>query len=200
MTEVRPAARASLQAVGLGLRESGKATVLRLQNVRRGMAVQRSRPAVRGLHKQQLVLEPGEGQLAVVVDAERILVQAADLVAEALVVILLEGEAALVRRLGADDECPGDVAAESLEQSEGIHHRRSRTCGKRRKRIPFREHTAQKRHRCGRPVSERQRAGDEWRVPRPALERLVGVAKTKTDVATPLAFDVGDVQPVEPYL
>ena len=102
------------EAIGLGLSESREATVFRLQDVGRGAAVQRSRPPVPRLDEQQLVLQPGEGQLAVVVDTERILIEGADLLAEAFVVVGLEPEAALVGRLRADHErarrCHGHTA------------------------------------------------------------------------------------------
>jgi hypothetical protein len=77
-------------------------------------------PAVAEPDQQKLVLKPGQGELAVVVDAQRVLVQLLDRLDQRLRRVGLCPIAALARHIGVDHERAGDVAAVAGEQLESV--------------------------------------------------------------------------------
>lgn len=147
----QPRRAGQLQAVRLGDDQPRVARVVDLEDVRAGPSPGGSRPTpVTEANQQQLVLQAGKRELAVVVEAERVLVELLDRRGEADGRVGLGAEAALARRLGGDHQRTGDITAVAGKQLEGLVDGEPRLGGHRLQRPPLRQQAAAERRRVER--------------------------------------------------
>jgi hypothetical protein len=123
----------------LGLDQAGAKPIVELEDVSRGETVQGATPSfLSEVDQEQLVLQAGEGELAVVVRAERMLVEILDVFSKGVLVVYLDREAALFGLLSTDHESPGDIAPVALEQPKGVAGRQPGLVGKGLQRVALR--------------------------------------------------------------
>lgn len=186
------------QSVRLGSHEPRMPRVVPLQDVGGGSAPQRTAPPpVRESYEQELVLQSRERQLTVVVDAQGELVEGLDRVAQAVVAIGLDPVGLDVRLVRTDDQRPRDVAAVAAEQSERVVGRQPGLARQGLERLSFGQQTATERRGVLRLGLQGQRAGDHRTVAGPPVQRQRRVPAAQ--LVPVAAFQIGDVQIVEPY-
>ncbi len=115
---------------------------------------------------------------------------------QAIRVELLDPEATRLRLLRGDHQRPGDVATVAGEQVEGLAGRQVGLLGQRLQRVALRQQALAEGEGVLRASAERQAAGDDRAVLRPAVQRLVRVAAT--DATAPPPHQLGDGNAIEP--
>lgn len=95
-----------------------------------------------------------------------------------------------------DDERSGDVASVARQQIEGLCSCQSRLLGHRPQRLALGQHALAEGEGVARARAERQTAGEDWAVPRPAVEGFLAVAAG--DCTAAAADQLRDTRAVEP--
>jgi len=165
----RQADRASQpQAFRLGLDQAGTARVVDLEDVGRGPAVEGPAPApLSEVDEEELVLQARQRELAVVMGAERVLVEVVDRLLQARRVVRLDPGSRFARLLHGNRESAGNVAAVAFQQPERVAGRQVSPRRQRAQRVALGEQAPAVGERGQGPLAQRQAAGDNRAVAGP---------------------------------